>query len=92
MKKTLQVEGPWREALRMFARNPSAIAGMLMLGLVLLVSLGGPWLMGADPIEIRAAPMTPPFSEDAVLGTDVIEGNFTDGLESGAESDESAES
>ena len=24
MKKTLQVEGPWREALRMFARNPSA--------------------------------------------------------------------
>ena len=34
MKKTLQVEGPWREALRMFARNPSAIVGMLMLGLV----------------------------------------------------------
>ena len=49
MKKTLQVEGPWREALRMFARNPSAIVGMLMLGLMLLVSLGGPWLMGADP-------------------------------------------
>jgi peptide/nickel transport system permease protein len=72
MKKTLQVEGPWREALRMFARNPSAIVGMLMLGLVLLVSLGGPWLMGADPFEIRAAPMTPPFSEDAVLGTDYL--------------------
>ena len=72
MKKTLQVEGPWREALRMFARNPSAIAGMLMLGLVLLVSLGGPWLMGADPFEIRAAPMTPPFSEDAFLGTDYL--------------------
>ena len=72
MKKTLQVEGPWREALRMFARNPSAIVGMLMLGLVLLVSLGGPWLMGADPFEIRAAPMTPPFSEDALLGTDYL--------------------
>ncbi|WP_350294998.1 ABC transporter permease [Limnohabitans sp. Rim8] len=72
MKKTLQVEGPWREALRMFARNPSAIAGMLMLGLMLLVSLGGPWLMGADPFEIRAAPMTPPFSEDALLGTDYL--------------------
>ena len=72
MKKTLQVEGPWREALRMFARNPSAIVGMLMLGLMLLVSLGGPWLMGADPFEIRAAPMTPPFSEDALLGTDYL--------------------
>ena len=72
MKKTLQVEGPWREALRMFARNPSAIVGMLMLGLVLLVSLGGPWLMDADPFEILAAPMTPPFSEDALLGTDYL--------------------
>lgn len=72
MKKKLQVEGPWREALRMFARNPSAIVGMLMLGLMLLVSMGGPWLMGADPFEIRAAPMTPPFSEDALLGTDYL--------------------
>jgi len=72
MKKTLQVEGPWREALRMFARNTSAIVGMLMLGLMLLVSLGGPWLMGADPFEIRAAPMSPPFSEDALLGTDYL--------------------
>ena len=67
-----QPEGPWREALRMFARNPSAIAGMLLLGAVLLVALGGPWLMGVDPFEITAAPMTPPFSEDALLGTDYL--------------------
>ena len=72
MKTGYQPEGPWREALRMFARNPSAIAGMLMLGAVLLVALGGPWLMGADPFEITAAPMTPPFSEDALLGTDYL--------------------
>ena len=72
MKTSYQPEGPWREALRMFARNPSAIAGMLMLGAVLLVALGGPWLMGADPFEIIAAPMTPPFSEDALLGTDYL--------------------
>ena len=72
MKTSYQPEGPWREALRMFARNPSAIAGMLMLGAVLLVALGGPWLMQADPFEIIAAPMTPPFSEDALLGTDYL--------------------
>ena len=30
MKKTLQVEGPWREALRMFARNPSAIRSRIL--------------------------------------------------------------
>ena len=72
MTPSYQAEGPWREALRMFARNPSAIAGMLMLGAVLLVALGGPWLMQADPFEIIAAPMTPPFSEDALLGTDYL--------------------
>ena len=72
MTPSYQAEGPWREALRMFARNPSAIAGMLMLGAVLLVALGGPWLMQADPFEITAAPMTPPFSEDALLGTDYL--------------------
>ena len=72
MTTSYQPEGPWREALRMFARNPSAIAGMLMLGAVLLVALGGPWLMQADPFEIIAAPMTPPFSEDALLGTDYL--------------------
>jgi len=56
----------------MFARNPSAIAGMLMLSVVLLVTLAGPWLMGADPFEIIAAPMTPPFSDEAMLGTDYL--------------------
>ena len=56
----------------MFARNPSAIAGMLLLGAVLLVALGGPWWLGVDPFEITAAPMTPPFSEDALLGTDYL--------------------
>ena len=65
-------ESPWREALRMFARNPSAIAGMLLLGAVLLVALGGRWWLGVDPFEITAAPMTPPLSEDALLGTDYL--------------------
>jgi peptide/nickel transport system permease protein len=72
MKANDQPEGPWAEALCMFARNPSAIAGMLMLSVVLLVSLAGPWWMGADPFEIIAAPMTPPFSEEAILGTDYL--------------------
>ncbi len=56
----------------MFLRNPSAIAGLLMLGIVLLITLLGPMLYRADPFEIRTAPMTPPFSEDAWLGTDYL--------------------
>ena len=73
MKTTIApVEHPWLEALRMFARNPSAIGGMVMLGIVLAVALAGPWLYPADPFEIRAAPLTPPFTAEAWLGTDYL--------------------
>lgn len=65
-------ENPLFEALRMFGRNPSAIAGMLMLIVVLGIALLGPWFMPADPFEITAAPLTPPFSEEAWLGTDYL--------------------
>jgi peptide/nickel transport system permease protein len=67
-----RVEHPTVEALRMFVRNPSAIAGMIILGLVLLTAIVGPIVYDADPFEIRAAPMTPPFSEEAWLGTDYL--------------------
>ncbi len=67
-----KVEHPTIEALRMFMRNPSAIVGMVLLGLIVLVSLFGPVVYPADPFEIRWAPMTPPFSEDAWLGTDYL--------------------
>ena len=72
MKTEAPVDGPWREATRLFLRNPSAIAGLVLLGLVLLVAVAGPWVMGADPFEIRAAPLTAPFSEEAFLGTDYL--------------------
>lgn len=64
-------ESPWREALRMFARNPSAIVGGALLLAVLAVAIAGPWLMPDDPFEIAAAPMTPPGT-DAWLGTDYL--------------------
>ena len=68
----LRVEHPTVEALRMFMRNPSAIVGMVILGCVLLVAIAGPMVYVVDPFEIRAAPMTPPFSEEAWLGTDYL--------------------
>jgi peptide/nickel transport system permease protein len=55
----------------MFLRNRSAIAGLVLLALVLALALVGPWLLPADPFEIRAAPLTPPGPE-AWLGTDQL--------------------
>ncbi|MGA0020155.1 MAG: ABC transporter permease [Steroidobacteraceae bacterium] len=68
----LKADSPAREAWRMFARNPSAIAGILILGLIVLVAIAGPWVLDADPFEIRVAPLTPPFSEEAWLGSDYL--------------------
>lgn len=69
---TAKVEHPTVEALRMFVRNPAANAGMVILLLVMLVSIVGPLIYGADPFEIRAAPLTAPFTEEAWLGTDYL--------------------
>ena len=62
---------PSYEALRVFARNPSALAGVLLLTAILAVTLFGPMIMEADPFEIAGAPMTPPGA-DALLGTDYL--------------------
>ncbi len=70
--KAEKPEHPATAALRMFARNPSAIAGVVILALVVLISVFGPMVYPADPFEIRAAPLTPPFSDEAWLGTDYL--------------------
>lgn len=68
-----KVEHPGLEALRMFLRNPSAIVGIVILGIVLVVSIVGPIVYPADPFEIRWAPLTGPFTEPEVrLGTDYL--------------------
>ena len=67
-----RVEHPTIDALRMFVRNPSAIAGMVMLAIILLVSIAGPFVYPADPFEIKTAPLTPPFTADAWLGSDYL--------------------
>lgn len=74
MKTTMvpEADNPWLDALRMFARNPSAIGGMVLMAIVLVAALLGPWVFPADPFEIVAAPLTPPFSEEAWLGTDYL--------------------
>jgi len=60
------------EALRMFLRNPAAVGGLVLLAIIVAVSVAGPWLYSADPFEIRAAPLTPPGTPEAWLGTDYL--------------------
>ena len=68
----VRAPSPFSEALRMFARNPSAVVGLAMLSAIVLLSVFGPMLYVADPFEIRAAPLTPPFDAEAWFGTDYL--------------------
>lgn len=56
----------------MFMRNPSAIVGLCLLAAIVLFSVAGPWFYPADPFAISAAPMTPPATAEAWLGTDYL--------------------
>lgn len=69
---TNKAPSPFLEALRMFVRNPSALVGTLILLSIVVISIAGVWLWPADPFDITAAPMTPPWSEDALLGSDYL--------------------
>lgn len=60
------------EALRMFVRNPAAVAGTVLLLIIIAVSIIGPMVYQVDPFEIQVAPMTPPFTSDAWLGSDYL--------------------
>lgn len=68
-----RVESPVREAWRMFLRNHAAVAGLGILGAILLMTLLGPFLYPVDPFELVWAPMTPPLEEPGLpFGTDYL--------------------
>jgi len=69
-----------KEALKVFCRNPSAVLGFFLLVAIILTSIFGPIIMGADPFEIIGPPMEPPGSEFAILGTDYLGRNILTGL------------
>lgn len=64
----------------MFVRSPSAVVGMVLLGVIVAISLLGPWLYAADPFEITWAPQTPPGEPEAWLGTDHLGRDVLTGL------------
>ena len=68
----LKAEHPLSEAWRMFRRNRSALGGLILLGLILLVAVFGPVIYPYDPFEIVGKPLTPPGQRGFVLGTDYM--------------------
>ena len=52
----VQVEHPFKETVRMFATNYAAVAGFVVLVIIVLVSLLGPFIYTTDPWEMVWSP------------------------------------
>lgn len=61
---------PLRLAIRQFTRNRAAVAGLVTLTVLVLVSLLAPLVAPYDPVEIRLADKLQPPSRAHLLGTD----------------------
>jgi peptide/nickel transport system permease protein len=75
----------WKEFWRRYRRKSSAVAGVVLLGLILLVAAVGPLLVPGDPWAIVARPFLWP-GEDAAhpLGSDLLGRDILRGIVHGA--------
>ncbi|OED39537.1 ABC transporter permease [Chromatiales bacterium (ex Bugula neritina AB1)] len=64
-------EKKWRETLRLFCRNYTAVFGLMVVILFILTGIFGPVLLPADPFEMVAPPLTAP-GEYRLLGSDYL--------------------
>ena len=73
-------------AWRAFLRYPMAVAGLVILFMLIVVALFAPVLFPGDPLSTVAAAVIPPFQEAAYpLGTDSLGRDVLAGLAHGAQ-------
>lgn len=74
-----------RRALRALLRNPTAMAGLVILALMALLALAAPWLYPEDPLSMVDAPFIRPFTQPGyLLGTDSMGRDVAAGIAHGA--------
>jgi peptide/nickel transport system permease protein len=72
-------------AWRLFLRNPTAMAGALVLLLIAALALAAPWLFPGDPLDMVAQPLLWPGADPAYpLGTDSLGRDLLAGVAHGA--------
>ena len=67
-----KARSPFSEAFEMFCKNHLAMAGLILLILIILGGVFGPYLYVADPFDMVWAPFSPPGEEGFLLGTDYL--------------------
>ncbi|MFK8077877.1 MAG: ABC transporter permease [Granulosicoccus sp.] len=73
LKATIEkARSPFSEAFEMFRKNHLAMAGLILLILIILAGVFGPYVYVADPFDMVWAPFSPPGEEGFLLGTDYL--------------------
>ncbi len=65
-------EHPLVETALMYLKNYSAVMGLIVLSLIVVISLIGPFIYSTDPFEMVWAPFTKPGEQGFILGTDYL--------------------
>lgn len=63
---------PFSEAWEMFRGNTAAMVALVVLGLIILCAIFGPYIYPTDPFEMVWAPFSPPGVDGFILGTDYL--------------------
>ncbi len=63
---------PMAEATEMFMKNHAAVAAAVVLMLIVLAAIFGPYIYPTDPFDMVWAPFSPPGEAGFLLGTDYL--------------------
>ena len=72
-----KARSPFSEAFEMFRKNHAAVAGLIVLSLIILAGFVGPYLYVGDPFEMVWAPTTPPGEEGYLLGLTIWDATWS---------------
>jgi peptide/nickel transport system permease protein len=75
---------PLAETVEMFFRNHAAVAALVVLILIVLGAIFGPFLYPTDPFEMVWAPFSPPGVDGYVFGTDYLGRDLLSAILNGA--------
>ena len=68
-----QILGLWMDVWRQVRRNRAAVAGIIILGILIFVAIAAPWLAPHDPYEMNLRDaLKPPGTPGHILGTDEL--------------------
>ena len=67
-----KARSPFSEAWEMLRGNYAAMAGVIVLGLIVLGAVFGPMVYPTDPFDMVWAPFSPPGAEGFLFGTDYL--------------------